>query len=916
MATSKATTDTDETTQPVRRRTSAANATTRAKKSDKQTDKELKASDVQLAGLLSGSPRQTLPTNANVVGLLPWAYLPRRQYGDIDLASLPQLAFSPQQLMELLADASPEVSLALSNDLRLASAGWSYEVRTPDNSDALPEAKAAVDALLVGVNRYGGGWEAVLNQWCMTAALEGAACGETIPTAGLDGVADITPVQPWTIYYQRNLEQDLIPFQWQPMIANAAGLYLPHTSEAVPSPSMAAALLAMGAASATGYTGFRLLNRETFGYVPMEAFVDDPYGRMPYASVVQTLSFLAQLLKDLRQWAHVNAFGRMDVSVLLDGVDKAIPPAVKSNPEERLKFLQGYLAQIQASYNAINPDDTFVHYDNVSVTGVDAAGQTLAIDGIINVIEDQMFRALKQLPILMGSNRGTTETWGSIQMEVHALRIRALQTCVASLASHLLTVALRLIGVTGVVHFEFEAIRATDKIKDATAEKIAIQNAAAKRDEGWITQDEASLEVTGSEAAGPAPSQDDIAAPMQPTDGGPAGEATPPAPEPAPEPATGSEPAADDAPAADADAKKAKSDTKGSDTKAAEVFTSAFAQALATLTIRADADAQARAEARARAVGSTRQSAARKAHAEALREKLATHFRESGVGGELLAHIVSIHSRAAVANARQTHPTMAAAIHGLIEGRALTSDERDTLISSIARMLESAFPAYSDALATLLRDARTSAWDAAGQEALAALGVSSDDATFKLTNTALLTRIRDLVTQRVASIQQTTRARLATVIANDLEAGATLAQVTADVRGALDRMANGGAAGDITDAVGDDATSDSEIASRAEGIADYETSDAWSGASVTTWKRNDPNHDFYKAWETDGDPDPHAGASGATPCRDNAYASPIPIDDTFPSGDDAPPAHNRCACGVGVTLPPDFVASATLWTGE
>ena len=923
------TTDTDEKTKPVRRRSGSTTTTRAKKKQDTQPADDLKASDVQLAGLLAGSSRQTLPTNANVVGMLPWAYLPRRQYGDIDLASLPQLAFSPQQLMELLADASPEVSLALSNDLRLATADWTYEVRTPDNSDALPDAKAALDALLAGVNRYAGGFEAVLTQFAMTTALEGACAGETIPTPTLDGVADITPVQPWTIYYQRSITQDLIPFQWQPMIANAAGLALPNTAENIPSPSAAAALLAMGAASATGYTGFRMLNRETFGYVPFEPFVDDPYGRMPYASVVQTLAFLAQLLKDLRQWAHVNAFGRMDVSVLLGNVDKAIPPAVKQNPEERMKFLQGYLTQIQTAYNGINPDDTFVHYDDVVVSGVDSTGQTLNIDNIIRVVERQMFRALKQLPIMMGSNEGTTETWGSIQMEVHALRIQALQKTVAALAAHLLTVALRLSGIAGVVHFEFEKIRSTDQIKDATAERLRIQNAAAKRDEGWTTQDEASIEVTGSEAVGRAPSADDVAAPNQPTDGGQPGDATPAPVKPAAEPA-----------AAATKQDDATGDGKGNNTNGSYAKTSGdegrlLTEALAR-TLAAVSACTLTTPTRAALSATAHHSAARKAHAAALREQIAGHFRAATVSEELLRHIVSVHAgdrAAAVANARQTAPVMADALHALRDGGELSADERTALLASIAKMLEVAFPNDGAALATLLSDARTSAWNAAGQEALAALGISADDATFALTNTALLARIRDLVAQRVAGIQQTTRQRHATIIADDLqgyaadqaeagveagvEAGAAtdvsslLETLASDLRAALDRMANGGAAGDTTDAA---AAGDSAITARAESIASYETNDAWGEARVTTWSRNAP--DAAKTWETDGDPDPHAGASGATPCRDNAYASPIPIDDTFPSGDDHEPAHTGCYCVVTVTLPADFVASATPWTGD
>jgi len=39
-------------------------------------------------------------------------------------------------------------------------------------------------------------------------------------------------------------------------------------------------------------------------------------------------------------------------------------------------------------------------------------------------------------------------------------------------------------------------------------------------------------------------------------------------------------------------------------------------------------------------------------------------------------------------------------------------------------------------------------------------------------------------------------------------------------------------------------------------------------------------------------------AEGCDDCQENADASPIGIDDTFPSGDTEPPAHPNCMCSL------------------
>jgi hypothetical protein len=74
---------------------------------------------------------------------------------------------------------------------------------------------------------------------------------------------------------------------------------------------------------------------------------------------------------------------------------------------------------------------------------------------------------------------------------------------------------------------------------------------------------------------------------------------------------------------------------------------------------------------------------------------------------------------------------------------------------------------------------------------------------------------------------------------------------------------------------------------RAEMIASTEMNDAMSHAFLKKLKMNAVE---YKQWIL--------GPNPCAECEENAEASPIPVDEDFPSGDDAPPAHPNCICAV------------------
>lgn len=90
--------------------------------------------------------------------------------------------------------------------------------------------------------------------------------------------------------------------------------------------------------------------------------------------------------------------------------------------------------------------------------------------------------------------------------------------------------------------------------------------------------------------------------------------------------------------------------------------------------------------------------------------------------------------------------------------------------------------------------------------------------------------------------------------------------------------------------------------SRAITIANYEMGSAYTQGTLAAGRDLDEaGLDMEKAWLTAGDAEDE--------CVDNEDAGWIDIDDTFPSGDDAPLAHPNCRCALQVRKAPVEVAA-------
>jgi len=249
---------------------------------------------------------------------------------------------------------------------------------------------------------------------------------------------------------------------------------------------------------------YKVLNREQVFYLPFDPDIGDPYGRSPILPLLQIVFFQVEVLKDLKAVAHNQGHARLDISVAEAAILENIPQEVKMKGAQAIAdYAQAFVTSIENRFKQLKADDNFFHSDSVKVDMVGGtAGKSMDATALINIINQQLVSALKQLPILLGRNEGTTETHGTVQWQIYVAGIESIQRGVKRVIERAYNVALQVQGKQSKARLTFNKLRTTDRFQDAQAEQIETNTWIARVQQGWADNNEAANEVVGHDAVG------------------------------------------------------------------------------------------------------------------------------------------------------------------------------------------------------------------------------------------------------------------------------------------------------------------------------------------------------------------------------------------------------------------------------
>jgi len=394
------------------------------------------------------------------------------------------------RMLRSIRDFNPDVSKALDNIVTLCNPGYDIKVykytRTDDDKPrpdktgqqiveqfaarCFSEYSGAFD-FIEGADDNFPGLNALINMVHLVAYTQGAFAAEVQLTGDLSDIIDVYPVDPQYIdfYLEEGIER------WCPGIL-LGGSFFP-------------------------------LNQTLFRYIPKDPDVNQPQGRSPIMSALDVVYFQQQVMRDLQAVAHQSNVPRLDIKVIEEAVDKALketrPDLLAIGQEQnRQTFLNSYLTDIQALLATMKADDAFVHWDSVEAQYITPKSVGIDIKDLISTIDKSIVSATKQLPILLGRNEGATTTHATVQWQVYILQIKAFQNLSHAIVTWLFNLLLRIHGRNSYVVFEYKKHKTTDDFLDAQAMNMNAATYKLMVDNGWITNDEAALEMVGHAAVG------------------------------------------------------------------------------------------------------------------------------------------------------------------------------------------------------------------------------------------------------------------------------------------------------------------------------------------------------------------------------------------------------------------------------
>jgi hypothetical protein len=379
------------------------------------------------------------------------------------------------RLLRVLADLSPDVSRSLWDFLRLVNPGWEVKATYPDTERPHPAAQKVLDQWTRSLETIYGSMDVVIGRLHFGAFLRGALMAELVLDEQGRMPVDLATPDPSTARYRRRIDPlrgqvwDLGQFQ---------------------------------------QTRWVLLDRPTIKYVPVDPAPGVPYGRSPSAPALFNSLFLLGMLGDLRRVVAQQGYPRYDLLIKLEQLALLAGPAVKSDPTAWKSFVDATVEAVSSAYNALEPDSAFVHTDMVEVkppTGAVSADSLRGVSQLIEVLERQLARALKSMPLLMGMLEGSSEANANRQWEIQAAGVKSVQHLSESLLGALGTLVLEAQGIAAQCTWRFAELRAAELYRDAMTKALQVDNATKAYLMGWESQQTASLDATGHEPYLPEP---------------------------------------------------------------------------------------------------------------------------------------------------------------------------------------------------------------------------------------------------------------------------------------------------------------------------------------------------------------------------------------------------------------------------
>lgn len=358
------------------------------------------------------------------------------------------------EVYRYLRDNVPDLSDAVWTWQKLCNTGFNL-VFDGDTNEAVKEyARKAIYSLDTRVNSGNGGMVELLDILYGSLFTYGSAGVEVVFEPGAGFIYDVVPVDVWTIR-----------FAWENGRWEA---YQVHSEGAVKLPP------------------------ERFLYFAIDRDGTNPYGRSILRSLPGVIDIQQRLMKDMARAMHNAGWARMHIQY------KPGERLSGESEEEYQQRMEGYLDELRRELSGLSVDQNLITFDNIDVNVVQGSQRFPAYYETQRAIEEQIITGTHLMPILLGRNYGTTETYGTVQYEIINRQVDTINAKIAKGLEKIYNLELALQGIGARVRVEPRSNRSSEILKQTYAETNRFNILLKMAELGMITREELREEINRS----------------------------------------------------------------------------------------------------------------------------------------------------------------------------------------------------------------------------------------------------------------------------------------------------------------------------------------------------------------------------------------------------------------------------------
>jgi len=136
-------------------------------------------------------------------------------------------------------------------------------------------------------------------------------------------------------------------------------------------------------------------------------------------------------------------------------------------------------------------DQNLITLDNVSVEVLAGNQRNQVFYENHKAVEEQVITGMHMMPVLLGRNYGSTETYGTAQFEVVNRQVQTVNRQVADMLTRIYSLELALSGINARVRVSLEGNRTVDVLRAAQTRRVEIDTTLRLLEQGLISEREA-----------------------------------------------------------------------------------------------------------------------------------------------------------------------------------------------------------------------------------------------------------------------------------------------------------------------------------------------------------------------------------------------------------------------------------------